>query len=301
MANRNENYNYITKDDNIFDQKINQGLITGILGSPNVNLVNGGKSFTLTTISTSGLKDHNRNKGFNAGTAKNDKKVYTMEQDRDIEFYIDKQDVDETNQELATANITKVFVEENVQPEIDSYRFSKLAKSAAEAGQSTEETLTVDNVYSRLKASILPIRKYGSQNIVGFVSSEVMDMLERSKEFTRNITNQNIGQTALESRITSIDGVQLIEVWDESRFFDEFDFTDGYKPATDAKAINFLFVVKPAVIAIVKENAIYLFAPGEVGQGDGYLYQNRLYHDLFVKDQESDGIAVSLKPSSSTK
>lgn len=301
MADRNKNYNYITKDDNIFDQKINQGLITGILGSPNVNLVNGGKSFTLTTISTSGLKDHNRNKGFNTGTAKNDKKVYTMEQDRDIEFYIDKQDVDETNQDLATANITKTFVEKNVQPEIDAYRFAKLAKSAVEAEHGTEETLTVDNVYSRLKASILPIRKYGSQNIVGFVSSEVMDMLERSKEFTRNITNQNIGQTALESRITSIDGVQLIEVWDESRFFDGFDFTDGYKPATDAKAINFLFVVKPAVIAIVKENAIYLFAPGEVGQGDGYLYQNRLYHDLFVKEQEKDGIAVSLKPSSSTK
>lgn len=50
--------NYITKDNGIFDQKITQGLLTTILGIPQVELVNGGKSFTLTTISTSGLKPH---------------------------------------------------------------------------------------------------------------------------------------------------------------------------------------------------------------------------------------------------
>lgn len=284
--------NYITKDDGKFDQKINQGLITAVLGTPDVALFNGGKSFTLTTISTSGLKDHTRSKGFNSGTATNDKEVYTMGQDRDVEFYIDKQDVDETGQNLAVANISRTFIEDNVQPEIDAYRFAKMAKGAE---KTTTETLTVDNVYTQLKAAILPIRKFGPQNIVGFISSEAMDLLERSKEFSRSITNQNVGQTALESRVTSIDGVQLIEVWDDSRFYDAFDFTDGYKAAADAKAINFLFVAKPAVIPVVKENAIYLFAPGEHTEGDGYLYQNRLYHDLFVKKQQADGLSVSLK------
>ncbi len=141
-----------------------------------------------------------------------------MGQDRDVEFFIDRQDVDETNQDLAVANISKTFIEEHVQPELDAYRFSKIASEATTAGNSAEETLTVDNVYSRMKASILPLRKYGPQNIVGFVSSEAMDLLERSNEFTRSITNQNVGLTALESRVTSIDGVQLVEVWDDSRF-----------------------------------------------------------------------------------
>ena len=59
--------NYITKDEGIFDQKINQGLLTAALGVPNVTLLNGGKSFTLTTITTSGLQPHTRNKGFNSG------------------------------------------------------------------------------------------------------------------------------------------------------------------------------------------------------------------------------------------
>lgn len=285
-------YNYVTKDPGVLDQAITQGLVTSALGVPEVTLVNGGKSFTLTTISTSGLKAHGRGKGFNAGTVTNDKTVYTMGQDRDIEFYVDRQDVDETNQDLAVANVSKVFIEEQVQPEIDAYRFATLAKGA---GTSVTETLTVDDVYSRIKAALLPVRKYGAQNIVGFVSSEVMDMLERSKEFTRSITNQNVGMTALESRVTSLDGVQLVEVWDDSRFKDAFDFTDGYRPKTGAHDINFLLVVKPAVIPVVKENAVYMFAPGEVGQGDGYLYQNRLYHDLFILKNKKDGVSASIK------
>ena len=284
--------NYVTKDPGILDQAIVQGLVTSVLGVPEVKLVNGGKSFTLTTISTSGLKAHGRGKGFNAGTVSNDKTVYTMGQDRDIEFFVDRQDVDETNQDLAVANVSKVFIEEQVQPEIDAYRFSTLAKGA---GTSVTETLTVDNVYTQLKAALLPVRKYGAQNIVGFLSSETMDLLERSKEFTRSIVNQNVGMTALESRVTSLDGVQLVEVWDETRFKDAYDFTDGYKPKSNANDINFLFVAEPAVIPIVKENAVYMFAPGEVGQGDGYLYQNRLYHDLFILKNKKDGISVSIK------
>lgn len=109
-------YNYVTKDGGIFDQKIEQGLLTTILGVPDVQLVNGGRSFTLTTITTTGLKDHSRDKGFNTGSVQNEKKVYTMGQDRDVEFFIDRQDVDETNQDLAVANISKTFIEEHVQP-----------------------------------------------------------------------------------------------------------------------------------------------------------------------------------------
>lgn len=300
-------FNYVTKDGNLLDQKITAGLFTGALGTPEVDLVNGGRSFTLKTISTSGLQPHTRGKGFNSGTVTDEKTIYTMGQDRDVEFYLDRQEVDETNQELAMANISNVFITEQVQPELDSYRFSKMATSFDNIDTSdtegnllakthkVEETLDATNVYSQLKTGIGKIRKYGTQNLLGYVSSEVMDSLERSKEFTRNITNQNVGTTALESRITSIDGVQLIEVYEPNRFMTKYDFKDGAKPTEDAKAINFLIVAKPAVISIVKENAVFLFAPGQHTEGDGYLYQNRLYHDLFIKKHKRDGIYSSIK------
>lgn len=300
-------FNYVTKDGNLLDQKITAGLFTGALGTPEVDLVNGGRSFTLKTISTSGLQPHTRGKGFNSGTVTDEKTIYTMGQDRDVEFYLDRQEVDETNQELAMANISNVFITEQVQPELDSYRFSKMATSFDNIDTSdtegnllakthkVEEALDATNAYSQLKTGIGKVRKYGTQNLVGYVSSEVMDSLERSKEFTRNITNQNVGTTALESRITSIDGVQLIEVYEPNRFMTKYDFKDGAKPTEDAQAINFLIIAKPAVISIVKENAVFLFAPGQHTGGDGYLYQNRLYHDLFIKKHKRDGIYSSIK------
>lgn len=297
-------FNYVEKDGKLLDKKITAGLFTGNLGTPEVDLVNGGRSFTLRSISTSGLKAHTRGKGFNEGTVEDSKTVYTMSQDRDIEFYIDKQDVDETDQELAMANISKTFIDEKVVPEVDSYRFSRMAnylndENLAIDGDTkkklqVEEDLTKANVYSQLKAGVAKVRKYNPANLIGYVSSAVMDALEMSTEFNRSITNQNVGTTALDSRITSLDGVTLVEVWDDSRFKSKFDFTDEMKVADDAQDINFEIVAKQAVIPIVKENAVYLFAPGEHTQGDGYLYQNRLYHDFFIKKSMVDGIFTSL-------
>ena len=292
-------FNYVEKDGAMLDQKITEGLVTTAIGNADVNLVAGGQSFTLRTISTSGLQNHTRGKGYNEGTVTDSKKVYTMGQDRDVEFFIDQQDVDETNQELAMANISNTFITEHVQPELDAYRFSKMLTTAQGTGQVDNTKLTKSNVYGAIKDAIMPLRKYGPQSIVGFVSSDTMNKLEQSTEFTRTITNQNVGNTVLESRITSIDGVQLIEVWDGARVMSKYDFTNGFAATSDAQNINFMFVSKPSVIQVVKENAVYLFAPGEHTEGDGYLYQNRLYHDLFVRESRKDGIVANVTAAAS--
>ena len=270
--------NYITKHEGTFEKKLMQGALTSILETPRVDWL-GAKSFELPTISVTGYKAHTRSKGYNAGTVSNDKKVYTLGFDRDVEFFVDKADVDETNQELS---------------EVDAYRFSKLATEAITGTHFKSETdLSEVNIYSRLKAALLPVRKYGAQNIVMYVSSEVMDFLERSKDFTRSIATTS--PQGIDTRVTSLDGVQIIEVWDDARFKTKFDFTTGFVKASDGKDINFLIVAKPAVIAKAKFNSIYLFAPGQHTEGDGYLYQNRLYHDLFVLDTKKDGVYVSHK------
>lgn len=285
--------NYVTKREKEFDQKLMQGALTNILETPRVNWL-GAKSFEIPTVSVSGYKSHTRSKGYNAGTVSNDKKVYTLNFDRDIEFFVDIADVDETNQELSMANITGTFITEHATPELDAYRFSKLATTAITATQfKAEDDYSETNVYSRLKAAILPIRKYGAGNIVIYVSSEIMDFLERSKDFTRSIATTS--PQGIDTRVTSLDGVQLIEVWDDERFKTQFEFTDGFAKASSGKDINFLIVAKPAVIAKAKFNSIYLFAPGQHTEGDGYLYQNRMYHDLFVLENKKDGVYVSHK------
>lgn len=285
--------NYVTKREKQFDQKLMQGALTNILETPKVTWL-GAKSFEIPTVSVSGYKAHTRTKGYNAGTVSNDKKVYTLNFDRDIEFFVDKADVDETNEELSAANVTGTFITEHATPELDAYRFSKLATTAITATKfKSEDDYSETNVYSRLKSAILPIRKYGAANIVIYVSSEIMDFLERSKDFTRSIATTS--PQGIDTRVTSLDGVQIIEVWDDARFKTQFEFTEGFVKASGGKDINFLIVAKPAVIAKAKFNSIYLFAPGQHTEGDGYLYQNRMYHDLFVLENKKDGIYVSHK------
>ncbi|ARJ93586.1 hypothetical protein D2E20_02118 [Listeria monocytogenes] len=284
--------NYVDKYGKELDQKLVFGTYTNELETPNLLWLDA-KTFKIQTITTTGLKPHTRNKGYNEGSASNENTAYTITFDRDVEFFVDVMDVDETGQALTAANVTKEFNSRHSAPEVDAYRFSKLATEAKKNGYSTAETITEENVFRTLKAAIRKVKKYGTQNLVMYVSVDVMAALELSKDFTRTISNQNIGPSSLETRVTGIDGVKIVEIEAEDRFYDTFDFTDGYKPAASAKKLNYLLINKGSVIGGTKHASIYLHAPGSVGQGDGWLYQYRVYHDIFVKEQQKDGVIAS--------
>ena len=287
-------YNYAEKDTNIFNQKLCQGVLTQPLETPDVDWLNA-KSFRVRGLECSGYRPHSRDKGYNVGTLVQSDRIYTLEFDRDVEFYVDIADVDETNLTLEVGNISRAFIEEKAQPEVDAYRFSKLYAFAAKNGKATEEAITPANVYPRLKEMLLPVRRFGPANVIVYMSSHVMDCLERSEDFVRAIENRTVGETCLESRVSCMDGVQLVEVWDEGRFFTSYDFADGFVPAEGAKGLNMLVVAKPAVICKAKFNSVYLFAPGEHTQGNGCLYQNRLYHDLWVLENYPTAVAASVR------
>lgn len=283
--------NYAEKYNQELDQVLTQATLTNALETPNVNWL-GAQTFHVPTVGVTGYQNHSRNGGWNRGDVTVTREPYTLSFDRDVEFFVDKMDVDESNQAASAANITRVFLTENAGPEVDAYRISKLATRAITEGNFTSEDLTTSTVFARLKADILKVRKYGPSNLVCYISSETMDALERSDEFTRNIQVQNQG-TAIETRVTSLDGVALIEVWDAGRFHTSFDFTTGFTPATGSFGINWVIANRGSVIAKAKLNSIYLFQPGQHTQGDGYLYQNRMYHDLFVMKNKADGVVLS--------
>lgn len=297
MATPNNVVNYATKYSREFDHMFRQNLVTApLLRAANDERWINAQTVLISDLETQGLGSHDRGFGWNTREVKNNRTPYTLEMDRDAEFFVDKADVDESNQDLAAANVTKKFMENWVIPEVDAYRFSKLAKAAETRGAVKEETLTKDNVYQRLVEMTNKLRKYGSGNVIGYLDSETMNALEMSTYFGRNITVQNIAPgSALETRIASINGIQLVEVWDEGRMFDEFDFTTGFAPTESTKKINAMFVAKPVVIGTQKIESTYFFAPGQHTKGDGYLFQYRLYHDIFLLKNKKDAIAVSLE------
>ena len=193
------------------------------------------KTFHFTQMSTSGFKSHSRNGGWNRGEFKQTDVPFTVTHDRDIEFLVDKADVDESNATASIQNISKVFTQTQSATEKDALFFSKTAAVAQGLADYHSATAladyTRDNVFGKLKAMLAAgkLRRYKANgSLMMYVTSAIMDLLEQSADFTRNIVITQVadGGTGLETRVTDIDGVPVFEVIDDEVFYDSFDF-DG--------------------------------------------------------------------------
>ncbi len=112
MANTN---NYAEQFSPDLLEIIVQGTLTSPFITSNVKWV-GARTFHFTQMSTSGFKNHNRNGGWNKGKYVQTDVPFTCEHDRDIEFLVDKADVDETNSTASVENISKTFEQTQVAP-----------------------------------------------------------------------------------------------------------------------------------------------------------------------------------------
>ncbi len=273
------------------------------------------KTFHFTHMRTSGYKSHSRKGGWNKGEYDQEDVPFTVTHDRDIEFLVDKADVDETNSTASIKNISKVFHETQQVPEIDAYFFSKIATEAQKLNgyhsSSDSSAYTKDNVLSKLKGYIasgkLKRHKSGGALIM-YVAPFIMDLLELSTEFQRKIEQTQISESGLgiETRITDIDGVSIIEVLEDDIFYDKFDFSDGFKPVVGTShKINVLLASLKAVKIVPKISSIYYFEPGAHTEGDGWLYQDRSLSDTFIfpngKDNKIDSIYVDIDTATYTE
>ena len=262
-----------------------------------------GKTFHFIALTTSGYKNHSLNGGWNRGDVVEIDKSYTLSHERDIEFLVDKRQVDESNQTASIENVSMVFEQNNATPEKDAYFFSKVATEATNATLKTSTAVTSytsANIYTKLVEFIGKVRRYRNKGLIVYLAPQLMDLLALSTELNHNmeVTSIVADGKAIQTRITRVDGVPVIEVIDDDRFYSSFDFTSGYKPATGAYKINMLACTPLTTKMVPKIESIYFFAPGSHTEGDGYLYQNRAHYDTFVfpngKDGKIDSIYVDL-------
>lgn len=277
-----------------------QGALTSPFVTDNVRWLDA-KTFHFTQMSTSGYKNHKRDGGWNRGSYAQADIPFTVTHDRDVEFLVDKAEVDETNKTASIQNISRVFEQTQVVPETDALFFSKVAAAAKKVDGYYSETAatayTVDNTFSKLKKflSAGKLRRYKANGtLIMYVTSAIMDNLESSKEFTRKIEMTQIaeGGLGIETRVTDIDGVPIMEVIDDERFYDEFNWepsNGGFEAKTGAHKINVLIACGQTCKTVPKISSIYFFDPGAHTLGDGYLYQNRSLSDVFVFPNGRDG------------
>lgn len=276
------------------------------------------KTFHFTQMSTSGFKSHNRKGGWNKGEYFQTDVPFTCKHDRDVEFLVDKMDVDETNSTASIENVAKTFQKTKASPETDALFFSRVAQKALSLdgyhSVTALSSYTKSNVFSKLKKMLAAgkLRRYRAKGaLIMYVVSDIMDLLEQSTDFTRKIEVTTIadGGAGIETRITEIDGVPVMEVIDDEVFYDKFNFDGkdgGFEPIAKAEAsegvdavagsrkLNVLIASPLTTKLVPKTESIYFFAPGTHTEGDGYLYQHRSLSDVFTfpngKDNKIDSI-----------
>lgn len=251
------------------------------------------KTVNVPTLTLSGYKDHVRDGSKNRGTLSNIYTPYALNHDRDIEFFVDEADVDETNQALSAANITATFNTDQAIPETDAYRYSKLfADFVAAGGTAVTTAITVDNVLSLIDAEMEKMDEAGvpTDGRKLKVTPTVDRLIKQAKEIQRYL-NVNANDGSIDRRIKNIDGVEITVV-PAARLKTAYDFTESFTPAVGAKQINFILYHNSAIIAPVKIADIYLWPKGATPESSfGPLYQNRSYQDCFLIVQKKAGVA----------
>lgn len=290
-------YNYVTQFTSLIQQKYMHELKSYALtqSNPQVKFINA-QTIKLPKLTTTGYKDHSRTPGYNMGTIANDWEAKRLEFDRDVEFWIDPLDIDETNLVLSMANIQNTFEETQAIPEKDCYRFSKLHSELTRlSGKIDNTALTEANILVKFDELMHFMDEAGvpeSGRII-YATPTYKKLLKEAKEVQPYLmANQANGINRI---VHSLDDV-TIEMVPSDRLKTAYDFTTGFVPAAGAKQINMILIHPSCVVCRDQYSYINVFTPGTDSRtADGYLYQNRNFGDLFLLDMKKEGCAMNVE------
>lgn len=289
-------YEYSETFTDLLQQKYAKELCSDALtqSNPQVKFINA-QTIKLPRMTVSGYKDHTRTPGFNAGTMSNDWEPKKLTHDRDIEFWIDPMDIDETNLTLSVANIQNTFETEQAIPEKDSYRFSKLhAELTTYSGRIDTTVIDATNFLEAFDTEMAIMDEAGvpEEGRTLYVTPTMRKIVKEAEGIQRMITVNT--PSTINRKVHSLDDV-TIKMVPAARMKTKYNFTEGCVAAADAKQINWILIHTSCVVCRDKYSYIKLFTPGTDSRtADGYLYQNRCYGDLFLLEKKIEGCAMNI-------
>lgn len=263
----------------------------------------GGNEVKIPMISTSGLGDYDRDEGFKRGAVTLSYQTMTMTQDRGRTFHLDAMDVDETNFIAAAGNVMGEFQRTQVIPEIDAYRYSKIAALAEEKGRAEAQAVTEENVLSLLLADIAKIRDEigDTAELVITMSGLVSPLLDKSKEIQKKLDVSDFKKGEVSTKVKNLDGCPILPV-PSARMKTAYTFYDGetagqegggFKPAEGAKAINWIITPRNVPIAVSKTDVTRIFDPMTNQLAHAWKIDYRKYHELWIPEKKFSALWVS--------
>lgn len=291
----------------MLDKQVVAKATTGWMeGNAGLVKYSGGNTIKIPKMNMDGLGNYSRDNGFVQGSATLSYETETLTQDRGRTFQLDSMDVDETNFVATASVLMSEFQRTKVIPEIDAYRYSKIAalaiaNSAAVGGYTPSES----DIYSKLRADIAAIQDVaGAIPLVITMSTATLNILENSTEIQRQLqVAQFQGGADISFEVKSIDSCPIIET-PSMRLKTLYDFNDGsttgqtaggFAPDAAAKNINWIICPQTAPIAVSKTDKIRIFDPNTNQKADAWKIDYRKYHDLWIPDNQFTSMRVNIK------
>ena len=225
------------------DKQVVEGSTSGWMEENASQVIySGGAEIKMPKMSLQGLGTYSRDDGYVNGAVTYSFETFTLTQDRGRRFRIDAIDVDESGFGLAAANVASEFQRTRVIPEIDAYRYSKLA---GYAGISDTYTPDKSTVMSELLTQLSEVRDItgGEGEVVVVMSRPVYDKLMLSSELTYSVDTAQFTQGSIDFTVKTLNGVPVIPV-PSARMKTAYVFSPdgdgGFAPADTAKDINWL-------------------------------------------------------------
>lgn len=295
----------------LFQQQLDKQMIEGATSGwmeANAGQVkySGGNEVKIPKINMDGLGNYDRDNGYVQGSVTLAYGTYTMTQDRGRKFQLDAMDVDETNFVAAAANVTTEFQRTKVIPEVDAYRYSKLAALAVGKSHKTEYTPATTDVLTKFLADIAAVQDTVGENepLVVSMSIPAAVILAQADKIEKRLDVTEFKQGSVQMKVNSIDNTPILRV-PSARMKTAYVFNDGkttgqtvggFVPASGATDINWIISARRAPIAVSKTDTMKIFDPLTNQDAHAWLIEYRKFHDLWVPDNKLDAVWVNKKP-----
>lgn len=264
----------------------------------------GGDTVHIPEISMQGLAKYDRDEGFNQGSVTLKFNPYKMTQDRGRTFQLDSMDVNETNFVATAGTVMGEFQRIQVIPEIDSYRYSKIAALAtAESKVTTGFTPAVATILEKLEAEITDIQDVVGEDegLIIVMSTKLRTILNNADKFNRYLNVAEFKNGSVNTTVKSFNDIPILGV-PSARMKTAYVFNDGktanqqaggFKADTAAKDINWIIMPQRAPIAVSKTDKVRVFTPELNQKADAWKIDYRKYHDLWIPKNRFAAIRVN--------
>lgn len=264
----------------------------------------GGDTVHIPEISMQGLAKYDRDEGFNQGSVTLKFNPYKMTQDRGRTFQLDSMDVNETNFVATAGTVMGEFQRTQVIPEIDAYRYSKIAALAtAENKVTTGFTPAVATILEKLEAEITDIQDVVGEDegLIVVMSTKLRTILNNADKFNRYLNVAEFKNGSINTTVKSFNDIPILGV-PSARMKTAYVFNDGktanqqaggFKADTGAKDINWIIMPQRAPIAVSKTDKVRVFTPDINQKADAWKIDYRKYHDLWIPKNRFAAIRVN--------